>query len=555
MSMIEDMEDAPHTVLRCPECASLNLRQQNFCAKCGTPLWRPCLQCGAMCAVGENYCGACGANLEEMAVDQVEEAEASLRRVQELRSACRFDEAMAMLVLLTKNERPGLAEHIARAKQLMLDLTAERDRRRIETEKDCQLARERFAAFDVDGTAEILEGVPPPLCKGGVEEFRAEVVARRQEIAALHQELRLAVRQNRFLDLPPKIERLLVLKPDHAYGRQLAGKVQQHLVEAAEKCLAEHQYDQALGLLEQIAPHVRTERAEQLHRQIAELAWLAWDLRNAPVIDATLTAVAERLRRFGARDGRAAKLCAELQRRSRLVEGQGRGAPLPSARPPRQTPLGAPVEWLTGFRRIRRAEALEQPDLVQQAGRFAVACGLATDGAQTGSTADQPCIGRATRRPEPGYPIGALAERAAGLGDRSWPERIEGGQAGLGRKPAASGHRGCRPDRARQIAEPRRQRGRRKTIGRGDAPGISGPPRCQVGPGVRGDAGTAGTASLAGVAADRLGQGAEIRGIRGALSVPFSVGTVVLGLPAFRRPPGGRERRRKGRTRKPGGRC
>ena len=65
MSMIEDMEDAPHTVLRCPECAAPNLRQQNFCAKCGTPLWLSCLQCGAMCAVGENYCGACGANLEE----------------------------------------------------------------------------------------------------------------------------------------------------------------------------------------------------------------------------------------------------------------------------------------------------------------------------------------------------------------------------------------------------------------------------------------------------------------------------------------------------------
>ena len=185
MSMIEDMEDAPHTVLRCPECAALNLRQQSFCAKCGTPLWRSCLQCGAICPVGENYCGACGANLEEMAVDQVKQVEAGFRRVQELRSACRFDEAMAMLVLLTKNEHSSLAEHVARARQLMLDLAAERDRRRAEAEKDCELARERFAAFDVDGAAEILESVPPPLCKGVVEEFRAEVVARRREIAAL----------------------------------------------------------------------------------------------------------------------------------------------------------------------------------------------------------------------------------------------------------------------------------------------------------------------------------------------------------------------------------
>ena len=111
MSMIEDMEDAPHTVLRCPECAAPNLRQQNFCAKCGTPLWLSCLQCGAMCAVGENYCGACGAGLEEMALDQVERVEADLRRVQEVRSACRFEEAIAALIMLTKKRasRPGRA--------------------------------------------------------------------------------------------------------------------------------------------------------------------------------------------------------------------------------------------------------------------------------------------------------------------------------------------------------------------------------------------------------------------------------------------------------------
>ena len=67
-------------------------------------------------------------------------------------------------------------------------------------------------------------------------------------------------------------------------------------------------------------------------------------------------------------------------RRSRLAESQGRGAPLLWARSPQQTALGVPVDWLTGFRRIRRAEALQQPDLVQQTGRFAVACGLALTG-------------------------------------------------------------------------------------------------------------------------------------------------------------------------------
>ena len=380
MSMIENMEDAPQTVLRCRECDAPNLRQRNFCVQCGTPLWRTCLQCGALCAVGEQYCGACGTNLEETAAKETEQAEAEFRRVEGLRLACRFDEAMAVLVRMTKNEQPGWAEYVARAKQLILDLGAERDRRRSEAGQDYQLARERLAAFDVDGAAELLEKVPLALRESKMEELRAEVMARKGEIATLHQELRSAVRQNRLLDLPSRIERLLLLKPDHAYGRELAGKLQERLIEAAEKHLAEHHYDEALKLLEQIAPHVRTPRAEQLHRQVAELAWLAWDLRNAPLADATLLAVAERLRRLAPRDGRVGKLAAELQRRGRLAAGQGGGAPMPWARPPRQTPLGVPVEWLAGFRRLRLAEGPPQPEFLRQPGRFAVACGLALTG-------------------------------------------------------------------------------------------------------------------------------------------------------------------------------
>ncbi len=91
-------------------------------------------------------------------------------------------------------------------------------------------------------------------------------------------------------------------------------------------------------------------------------------------------AVAERLRHLAPRDARVGKLCAELQRRSQLAESQKPGALVPWARPPQQTALGVPVEWLTGFRRIGRAEALQQPDLLQQPSRFAVACGLALTG-------------------------------------------------------------------------------------------------------------------------------------------------------------------------------
>ncbi len=240
--------------------------------------------------------------------------------------------------------------------------------------------RQRFDAFDFDGAAEILEGVPLPLGGGVVEDFRAQVAARRQEVATLNRELREAVRKNRLLDLMPSIERLLTLMPDHAYGKALAEKVQRRIVDGAAKCLGDHHYDQALRLLEQIAPHVRTPQAQQLHHQAAELAWLAWDLHNAPVVDATLVTVAERLRRLAPGDSRTVKLCTELQRRAQRAESQGRCEPLPWARSPRQSPLGVSIAWLTGFERVGCAEALAQPDLLRYPGRFAVACGLALTG-------------------------------------------------------------------------------------------------------------------------------------------------------------------------------
>ena len=152
-------------------------------------------------------------------------------------------------------------------------------------------------------------------------------------IATLNRELREAVRKNRLLALMPSIERLLTLMPAHAYGKALAEKVQRRIVDGAAKCLGDHHYDQALRLLEQIAPHVRTPQAQQLHHQAAELAWLAWDLHNAPVVDATLVTVAERLRRLAPGDSRTVKLCTELQRRAQMAESQGRCEPLPGWRP------------------------------------------------------------------------------------------------------------------------------------------------------------------------------------------------------------------------------
>ncbi len=380
MSMIEEMENASRTVLCCPQCHEENLPQWSYCAKCGTALWEPCLGCGEPCATGENYCGACGICLSDVAAEQIERLETDFREATDMVSAFQFEEAIALLTRISEKDHPRLDKYAARARELIGPLATQRQRQRATADEACQRARQCLAAFDYDGAAEFIENVPLPLQNDDMRELRSRIAEQRREINTLTEELRHAVRRKRLLELPPRIERLLVLKPDHAFAKSLAGQVQKQFVAAAKRMLAEHRYDQALHLLDRISVLADATDFQQLRRQTAELAWLDWDLRNAPMVDDTLVAVAKRLRRLAPDDARAVRLCDELQRRARLAKGGQRQEPLPWARPPEQTPLGVPVQWLTGFRRVTCAEALDQSDLLRYPGRFAIACGLALSG-------------------------------------------------------------------------------------------------------------------------------------------------------------------------------
>jgi type IV pilus assembly protein PilM len=385
MSTIEEMEDASGTGLCCPQCRHENPPQRKYCARCGAALWEPCLQCGEPCAAGESYCGACGARLEDVAAEQVQRLQADFRTAAEMASAFRYEEAIALLAPVGNNDHPRLAKDAARARELMGQLAAERQGQRIAAEEACQHARQCLAAFDYDGAAGFIENVPLPLQDKEMRQLQTQIAERRRKIDVLSEELRNAVRQRRLLELPPRIELLLALKPDHAYGRGVAAQVQKKFLAAAKKMRAEHRYDQALRLLDQISVWADASDFQQLRREAAESAWLAWDLRNAPVVDDTLVAVAQRLRELAPDDARTTRLCNELQRRTRLAKGGQHQQPLQWAHPPEQTALGVPVEWLAGFRRVTYAETLDRSALLLHPGRFAIACGLALAGIKQAS--------------------------------------------------------------------------------------------------------------------------------------------------------------------------
>jgi type IV pilus assembly protein PilM len=377
----ETIEDAREAGLLCPQCEASNVPQHKFCAKCGAPLWEACFRCGEVCPAGETYCGACGVNLADAAAEQLERVQDDFRAAAELRSACRFTDAIALLSPIAENRHSRLTRYAAHAEQLIRQLAAECDRRRIVTDEALKRASERFEAFDYDEAARILEQVPPSCRTPSIDELHAQVAERREELAQLDRELREAVQEKRLFDLPPRIERMLALKPDHSYAKELGGQVWGRLTEAVEKRLADYHHDEAMQLLDRVEPNCGSPRLQELRRQAAELAWLNFDLRNAPVVDATLVAVAKRLRQLTPDDARAAKLCEEVQRRATRAELQGQRNSVLWAHAPQETPLGVAVEWLTAFRRITCPEpAANHAELLACPGRFAVACGLALAG-------------------------------------------------------------------------------------------------------------------------------------------------------------------------------
>ena len=153
----------------------------------------------------------------------------------------------------------------------------------------------------------MLEGVPTALRSEAFQKLLDDAVMRRDEASTLKEEIRTLIAAKNLSAAMPKIARLLELKPLHQSARQLAEQIQQRFVAAAEAKLAEHRYEEAAKILENVPESVQNPRTATLRQRASELAWIAWDLRNAPLVDGTLVAVAGRLLERSPQDPRAAK--------------------------------------------------------------------------------------------------------------------------------------------------------------------------------------------------------------------------------------------------------
>ena len=198
MPMIEDMEDVQQAGLCCPQCAAANLPQRKFCAKCGAALWESCLQCGDLAAAGETYCGACGANLrrDRRRSPGTDRGRLPHRRRDAVRLPVRpchgpvGPHHQAQPPPAGRARSPCKTTHSPTGRPSAIGGGWR--------PKKIAVGRgELYDAFDFDGAARILDELPPSLRNQDIVELARMVAARREEIAALSDELRAAVRQKR----------------------------------------------------------------------------------------------------------------------------------------------------------------------------------------------------------------------------------------------------------------------------------------------------------------------------------------------------------------------
>ena len=363
--------------IKCRKCQQENAPNRRFCGDCGEPLFDRCPQCAAEVVASERFCGHCGTNLQETSRQQETELQQRLQQARAMQEAHRFDEAVALARSVAIVEDARFDRFARQALDMLDEFSAGRRQLVGEVEQRVDQARQCLAAYAYEKGLEQLEPLPESLHTQAVKEVLGALRAKRAELAQLSQEIREGIAQNRRHDLLPKIERLLVLRPDHALAKELGGQLRDQVVLQARKKLASFAYDEARTMLEALPPFVQNDDVEQLLDKVLEADALATDIRLSPLADDDLIALAQRLAKIAPKDEAAARQLAAVQAR-RATRPASPHLPYPSwSSPPQRKLLGLGIDRLGHFTRCDYASPDLQVRLRQEPGQWFVALGLA----------------------------------------------------------------------------------------------------------------------------------------------------------------------------------
>ncbi len=366
--------------ISCGHCESDNARDRKFCVQCGQPLWESCESCGTLHASSETYCGHCGHHVAAATKDRIEQFQHDLARAAELEQQHQYDDAIMLLRPLATNKQVRLKSLVQQASNQLKTVLAARDQQRARADTATETARQCLTAHAYERAIGILDAVPQALRSQELVQVLESAHAKRREVLSLAGEIREALQAKRWLELAPRLDRLLTLQPNNKQARELSEQLRQRLEEAAKKRLAQSQYAQSLELLRKIPAVARTADSEELISHVTELAWLMSDLRTEPIVDETLLGVAERLLKLDPNNALAGRHFEQLQQRLKAQLKDPRAAAVPWAAQPQASLLGCTIDWLGGAAQFDADEAVRRELLREHPGRFCVAMGLALQG-------------------------------------------------------------------------------------------------------------------------------------------------------------------------------
>lgn len=395
----------------CVDCGAANAADRRFCSACGKSLLAECPKCRAPHLRGEQFCGQCGINLRAYATERTQWCELRLEAARQAQDELQFSEAIGLLREVARVEDPRLDAFARDAKQRLDLYQAQRKQLERAAQVAFEEARDLFAEHSIDAAIAKLEAIRVPLRTKDIEQLLAEATDRRDRIARLTAEIRELLAQKNALELGPRLDRLLTLKPDHAEAKQLAVQLAAKLRDGARKRLEKRDFAGALDLLRRIPSVATSDDARQLETEAREGCWLAEHARTATLATATYAELAQRATETAPDN-------ADLQRTLRTARTALRAAPreawlavadMPAssgsggpgssgsgsgggaagslaakastaAKPSSKTAAGCPVDWLGRSARLIGANVEIDQTLRNHPGRWFVAFGLALQG-------------------------------------------------------------------------------------------------------------------------------------------------------------------------------
>jgi Tfp pilus assembly PilM family ATPase len=366
--------------LTCRHCQRPNQATRKFCGGCGKPLWEKCPRCGAECAADEKFCGACGTDILGGLDAQSQELRSRIEEALALAAAHRYDAAISALRGVAAVSDPRFDRFANRALDEIAKVEIDRKTHARSAEDGLAQARRFIDSHSYESAQNAIEEVPEPLRSAEHHQVLERAKAARHELLTLGGEIRLAVERKQTWDLLPKLERLLVLKPNHAQARELAEVLRDNLLRTAKTRFAQNQYREVLDTLEQIPSFVRNGEVISLDEAAGELHCLLSAIRQAPLADRQVLGLAERLCKLAPENPEAARLKQQLAERFRSKPKGPRFASPEWSPAPKRTMLGAPVDWLAHLTRSERANSDVSQALEEHPGQFFPALGLALQG-------------------------------------------------------------------------------------------------------------------------------------------------------------------------------